>query len=201
MKPLSTETFIAKATKLHDGLYDYSKTVYTKAKSKVTIICGKHGDRYDYSLVDYTSNKKKVVIICKDHGQFEQAPDKHLQGNGCLKCADQLRGWEYSAWEAQGKVAHNFVDFRLYVVKLWNDEECFIKIGKTFNSYRERFSNIVKDYRYEVLYEKIADPRTISELEQEYLRLNKEYTYLPLVEFGGRYECFSKVVIDNKEYV
>ena len=30
-----------------------------------------HGDLYDYSLVDYINNKTKVKIICSKHGVFE----------------------------------------------------------------------------------------------------------------------------------
>jgi hypothetical protein len=29
-----------------------------------------HGDEYDYSLVEYKNNKTKVSIICKKHGIF-----------------------------------------------------------------------------------------------------------------------------------
>jgi len=45
-----------------------------------------HGYKYDYSLVKYKNNKTKVIIICKEHGEFEQRPDSHLKGKGCLKC-------------------------------------------------------------------------------------------------------------------
>lgn len=31
-----------------------------------------HGNKYDYSLVEYTNCKTKVKIICKKHGVFEQ---------------------------------------------------------------------------------------------------------------------------------
>lgn len=46
-----------------------------------------HGDTYDYSQVDYVGNKVKVKIICPEHGIFEQAPVKHLIGQGCPKCS------------------------------------------------------------------------------------------------------------------
>ena len=45
-----------------------------------------HGDKYDYSKVDYVNAKTKVCIICKKHGEFLQSPNKHLIGNGCPKC-------------------------------------------------------------------------------------------------------------------
>ena len=43
-----------------------------------------HGDKYDYSLVDYKNNKTKVKIICHKHGIFEQRPIGHINSkNGC----------------------------------------------------------------------------------------------------------------------
>lgn len=46
-----------------------------------------HGDKYDYNLVNYINNKTKIKIICKKHGIFEQLPSSHLQGHGCPLCA------------------------------------------------------------------------------------------------------------------
>ena len=45
-----------------------------------------HGDKYDYSLVDYKTAKTKVKIICPKHGVFEQAPNNHLNGQDCPVC-------------------------------------------------------------------------------------------------------------------
>lgn len=45
-----------------------------------------HGDDYDYSKAVYTKAHSKVKIICKKHGVFEQAAYSHLTGKGCKKC-------------------------------------------------------------------------------------------------------------------
>ena len=45
-----------------------------------------HGDRYDYSKVEYVDTKTKVCIICSKHGEFEQMPNHHLRGCDCPKC-------------------------------------------------------------------------------------------------------------------
>jgi hypothetical protein len=45
-----------------------------------------HGDKYDYSLVKYVNSRTKVKILCKKHGIFEQNPDNHIQKQGCPKC-------------------------------------------------------------------------------------------------------------------
>jgi hypothetical protein len=50
-----------------------------------------HGEKYDYSFTEYINNKSKVKIICPKHGIFEQAPSKHLQKRGCPKCANNIK--------------------------------------------------------------------------------------------------------------
>ena len=45
-----------------------------------------HGDKYDYSKVEYTNVKSKVEIVCRRHGTFIQTPEVHLRGCGCPKC-------------------------------------------------------------------------------------------------------------------
>lgn len=45
-----------------------------------------HGDKYDYSKVKYIDAKTKIHIICPKHGEFWQSPPKHLLGQGCKEC-------------------------------------------------------------------------------------------------------------------
>ena len=71
MAKLTTEEFIAKAKAVH-------------------------GDRYDYSKVEYVGSKTKVCIICKKHGEFLQSPQKHLKGQGCVKCHHKSMAKRYS---------------------------------------------------------------------------------------------------------
>jgi hypothetical protein len=42
-------------------------------------------DKYDYSLVEYKDSKTKVSIICSKHGVFQQPPQVHMN-HGCNKC-------------------------------------------------------------------------------------------------------------------
>ena len=58
---LDTERFIQRAKKIHEELYDYSKT-------------------------EFKSSKEKVIITCPIHGDFLQLPHTHLNGSGCPKC-------------------------------------------------------------------------------------------------------------------
>ena len=57
-KKLTQEEFVERATKVHNGKYDYSKVVYV-------------------------NNYTKVCIVCPIHGEFSQTPMNHLAGGGC----------------------------------------------------------------------------------------------------------------------
>ena len=56
-KKLTQEEFVERATKVHNGKYDYSKVVYV-------------------------NNYTKVCIVCPIHGEFSQTPMNHLAGGG-----------------------------------------------------------------------------------------------------------------------
>jgi len=48
-----------------------------------------HGETYDYSKVNYINNRTKIIIICEKHGEFLQRPNDHINNkNGCPKCAN-----------------------------------------------------------------------------------------------------------------
>jgi len=45
-----------------------------------------HGNLYNYSKVKYINSKTKIKIICRKHGVFEQNPKDHLYKQGCPIC-------------------------------------------------------------------------------------------------------------------
>lgn len=51
-----------------------------------------HGNKYDYSKLEYVNNRTKVIIICPKHGEFLQTPNGHSKGSGCLKCRHEKVG-------------------------------------------------------------------------------------------------------------
>jgi hypothetical protein len=61
------KSFVAKARQVHGKAYDYSKTVYKDARSKLTIVCPRHGP-------------------------FKQEAFSHLRGIGCPRCGVERRG-------------------------------------------------------------------------------------------------------------
>lgn len=71
-----------------------------------------HGDKYDYRNVVYKNIKTKVCIICPKHGQFEQTPDKHLHDKcGCPFCAGNRRGTTESFIERAKSVHGDSYDY------------------------------------------------------------------------------------------
>jgi len=65
-----------------------------------------HGDKYDYSKTNYINATTKITIICPIHGEFEQTPQGHLKGYGCCKCSDHYKlGDKFT--ELANKIHHN----------------------------------------------------------------------------------------------
>lgn len=50
-----------------------------------------HSNVYDYSKSNYINAVTKVIIICKIHGEFEQTPNNHLRNRTCPSCANLRR--------------------------------------------------------------------------------------------------------------
>lgn len=46
-----------------------------------------HGEEYDYSQTSYLNAKTKVEVICAKHGIFHITPNNHLRGVRCKKCS------------------------------------------------------------------------------------------------------------------
>lgn len=49
-----------------------------------------HEDKYNYSTAVYKGAKTKLNIICKKHGEFLQTPNNHTNGKGCPNCKRSL---------------------------------------------------------------------------------------------------------------
>ena len=66
---------------------EYKRTSQQKSKELFIEECQRiHKNTYDYSQVEYINNKTKVCIICPKHGKFWQRPSDHLNGKGCPYC-------------------------------------------------------------------------------------------------------------------
>src|SRR5690606_23682883 len=65
-----------------------------------------HGNKYIYELVEYINNKTKVRIICPKHGEYLQAPVVHLRGGGCSQCARDKMATTFENFVKQARETH-----------------------------------------------------------------------------------------------
>jgi hypothetical protein len=166
-----------------------------------------HNNKYDYSLIEYYNAITKIIIKCKIHGEFKQTPNKHLNGRGCSKCAristteynrNHAVGWTYSAWENLGNKSKNFDNYKLYIIKCYDENEEFYKVGKTFLTLKNRFNNkCMLPYKYDIIKIIKGGGREISILENELKNKIKKYKYEPKIKFGGMRECFKNNEINK----
>jgi hypothetical protein len=71
-----------------------------------------HGDLYDYTESKYIDSKTKVTIVCKKHGKFEQVSTEHIRGRGCQVCSASKGEMAI----AKILTKHNFDFVREYIV-------------------------------------------------------------------------------------
>jgi hypothetical protein len=65
---LTQDSFVYRATQMHNNKYEYCKVVWT----------------------ENTRSDTKVAILCPDHGMFTQRINGHLQGYGCAACSNNV---------------------------------------------------------------------------------------------------------------
>jgi hypothetical protein len=163
-----------------------------------------HNNKYDYSLLKYKTLLDKVKIICKNHGLFEQTAGAHSMGQGCPKCGDKIcsdhhssnpTGWSKTNWKDAAKKSKRFESFKIYIIKCWNDQETFYKIGRTFVDIKRRFqSKTEMPYNHTILKIIEGDSNDIYDLEIKLKNMNKDNKYTPLLKFNGSKECFNNVI-------
>jgi hypothetical protein len=167
----------------------------------------KHNWKYDYSLIDNDiKSLGKQKVICPTHGVFEVTLTNHYQGCGCPTCAyeamvklnrEKTFGWDKETWKKRGEKSKTFDCFKAYVIKCWNEEEVFYKVGKTYNKLKKRFScKEDMPYQFEVVHIFEFKNSDDAHDKEEYLKqINCENKYVPKLKFAGMYECFNNVVV------
>lgn len=88
-------------------------------------------------------------------------------------------------------------------LECWDENENFFKIGRTFNTVKQRFFNSEMPYNYKVLqlfeFKKLTQENANKsfDLEAELKRLNKQNKYVPKQSFKGMEECYSSLNLIN----
>lgn len=100
-KRLTQEEFIERATKVHNGLYDYSK-------------------------VSYINNRTKVLIIDPTYGEFWQRAGSHLGGKGNAKRSNKIT-YSTDEYIKKAKLVHGDMYDYSQVVYAGNNNKICIK--------------------------------------------------------------------------
>jgi len=184
-------------SRLLAGTIPTIRSAINKSKYFAIKATEKHKNKYDYSFVEYKNNITPVKILCPIHGIFEQRPDNHLQGEGCIECGREAmkknrpeNGFSLNSWINFCKNRKDS-EPKLYIIRCYNDNEEFIKIGITSRPIYERFKNSQRmPYEYEVIKEIKGSPKFVFKLEKSLHKRFNSYKYVPELEFEGKGECF-----------
>lgn len=152
-----------------------------------------HNDLYSYEKSNYLNGKSKITITCKIHGDFSKTASMHLFGQGCQTCSGGENRWTRSGYIKQAKQRKCI----FYILRCFNKEEEFYKIGITSNSIKKRYNTKASlPYNYEIISEIHGEAGDIWDFELQEKRKLKEFNYQPLVPFeGSKTECFTRYII------
>lgn len=159
-----------------------------------------HGNRYDYSKTSYSGDAHKTLeIVCQEHGSFMQTYANHYHNKqGCPECAKEFSPRLRSGFIRSAESKDGYAS--LYLINCFDDQESFYKIGITTKPLNHRFAGKeAMPYSYSISKLVVGDAEWIWDFEKLLHREYKSYKYLPEKEFGGRYECFSNIDVD--EYI
>ena len=177
---------------------DINKAVEIKLKYK-------HCDFYKYKDIKYTNNETPLTIVCPIHGEFVQSFHSHYSGSGCPICSNikdgnKIMGFKKKQWINFYLNNENRPKPIVYIIQCYDNNENFIKIGRTYKLIHKRFGNGLTKalpYNYNILCTIAGDPEFIFNLENKLHNDFKNFKYSPSKYFGGNTECFSLDILDT----
>lgn len=142
-----------------------------------------------FNKVEYKCAKTKIEILCEKHGYYKITPNCYLNGNRCKQCANENSSWRLTDYINVCKDRKPI----LYKIRMYNDKEEFIKIGITVLGVKERYNDSrfkKSGYKYKVLKTIRGEAGYIWKLEKRIHSFYKKYKYIPNNHFQGYTECF-----------
>lgn len=169
---------------------------------------------YDFSKTIIKGTDDNIIITCPIHGDFKiRACNFTTKNQGCNLCFDDSRaeiyrengGWSAKDWIRTAEKSKYFDSYKFYIIRCWNEDEEFYKMGRTFLTVARRFKDRKQmPYNYEIIQTRESfEGLKICCLEKAFKKENKEYRYKPKNYFkGGHTECFTKIIdINNDEEI
>lgn len=156
----------------------------------------------DYDLLSYEYRVDVSVIqsIIKDFGLFSY-DDKYFGSISVSKRIDarneKSKTASENAYKRWGKLEsrEKAVNCIFYVIRIYNQDEEFVKCGITTESISRRFSGKLNGYEYEVLYSIQLSVEDAISLENEIE--NNFDKHEPKIKFAGNLECYNILNINN----
>lgn len=148
---------------------------------------------YDLLAYEYRVNEDIIKSIINDFSLFTN--DEKTFGSVSISKRIDIRNEKsktasdnaYKRWgKSDSRQKAN--DTIFYIIRMFSDDEEFIKCGITNESISRRFSGKTSGYSYEVLKQYEVELEKALELENE---INSKFNnYKPLNKFGGFLECY-----------
>lgn len=163
-----------------------SERVRSNTEEFIEKVIKKYGsEKYSFKNTKYITATENVTITCTKHGNFEQTPNRFLNGQICPKCSYKESTTNFHTLKDRRK---NSI---LYIIECYNDEERFIKVGVTSTSLKSRFKDgYDMPYKYEILREfRYANIDAPYSVEVELLKFTKSVKYCPKIYFSGHTEA------------
>lgn len=175
-------------------------------KFKLTKLSEKEGIKFlnwcDETL-NSSANYKKFLWECKYGHRNTTSVSNFIKGRRCSDPVCRYRNFSGTNRFGFYENRESDIDF-LYIIKLLNNSEEFVKIGRSFNL-KERIAEIGRKYDVSIIAIHQNTHDKVFKLEQQLHILLKEYHYVPNISFkGGINECFSIGCLDDEvlsEYV
>lgn len=172
-------------SRLSDVVYNKRTSCGCKKGSKPKEY--KEGDLVNgVQLIESTGTinySQKAIFKCPICGNNWESLIGNIQAGNTKSCCGIKRGWSRSGWLKLSNMA------LLYKVRLYNDNESFIKIGMTTKSVEHRMKSI--PYNFEVIKIIHGNSGYIYDLENRIKRFRKKYRHKPLINFKGETECYT----------
>lgn len=127
--------------------------------------------------------------------------------NWCKKFGVKKTKQQISEWASRNGRSHNQTGYynekafdktpemketpaTFYIIKMYNDNETFYKVGITKHDVRTRYYGRTKHYKFVIIHEESMCLYDAFLKEEEYKQSHRHLHYKPKHRFGGHTECY-----------
>jgi hypothetical protein len=110
-----------------------------------------HNHQYEYTKTNFNLITDRIIVTCPTHGDFTLTVDHHLRGVGCAECGNLKRTGGYTDHWFNTSKERKLETGRIYLLKMHNENETFLKIGITKKSVKHRYRGC--KYKYDILFD------------------------------------------------